>query len=535
MKREHVLRAAFGFLVLVIGASWGGRARGADVFPPSAKLVEDHPRVMLRPKATPHATSLKQLEGLERDAEFKKVLGRLRGDRSAAAQAMVWLLTGDDGAAQKAIQRMRTYKAPGKPDAFDVWFRLREFGLAYDWLHGHSAFTEEAKAAVRRNAAPLVKAGIRIGDDHVFHNYVWMTNSGMALWALAAAGDDPAADRLLRTVQARFNDRLCPAMEYQNGLPGDALGYWYHYCLSPFAWAMLGIGSAFETDVAAVIEEHQNDWLERQLEGLVLSTLPDMRFIPWGDMQRASDGGVTHQIAGPVDAITRATESPAGAWFGRWLAEKRGVNRFFRDHGLFYFLVTRHLDVKPAEPPLAMRAGGAHSGHALMRSSWKDDATIVGLRCTDHYSGHDHYDQGTFFIYRNGPLALDAGTYDKYNGPQLRTDAHNTLLLGGKGQRKVRATWFKDLAAYRKNLDGGRRLEQGGMPFFKHAGPWTAAACEFAHAYPPGTVRRCARQLLFVRPGTVVVVDNLVAAEGKKVPEAAWLLQVPARAPEVRE
>jgi len=36
------------------------------------------------------------------------------------------------------------------------------------------------------------------------------------------------------------------------------------------------------------------------------------------------------------------------------------------------------------------------------------------------------------------------------------------------------------------------------------------------------------RQLLYVRPGTVVIVDHLVAPAGKRVPEVNWMLHVPA-------
>jgi hypothetical protein len=508
-------------------------ARGAEVLPPADQIVNDHPRVMLRPKKGPHWISLEQLKALPRDAEFKKVLSRLRGDRSAASQAMVWLLTGDKAAADKAVERMTGYTAPRRMDAFDVWFRCREMGLAYDWLYRYPGFTRPLKAKVRKNLAPVVKAGLRIADDHVFHNYVWMGNSGLALWALATAGEDAASDRLLKTVRSRFADRMFPAMEYLQGLPGDAMGYWYVYCPGSFAWALVGFQSAFEADVAGAIETHQNHWLSRQLEGMVLSTLPDMRFMPWGDMQRGADGGVTHEIAGPADAMTWALKSPAGAHFSRWLAARRGVHRFFRVHGVLYFLYTRHLDVEPKEPPLAMRAGAAHGGHALMRSSWDEDATIVGLRCCDFYSSHSHWDRGSFVIYRNGLLACDAGYYGKYRGPQLRTDAHSTLLLGGQPQRFVKGTWFKDLAAFQAQLDGRYKLELGDMPFFRHEGSWTATACEFARAYPPGTVKRCVRQLLFLRPGTIVIVDQLVAAEGKPVPNVEWLLQVPTAAPEV--
>ena len=65
---------------------------------------------------------------------------------SAAAQAMVWQLTGESAAAEKAIARMRAYRFPGNVDTFHTYFTLREFGLAYDWLYDYAGFTREKKA-----------------------------------------------------------------------------------------------------------------------------------------------------------------------------------------------------------------------------------------------------------------------------------------------------------------------------------------------------------------------------------------------------
>ncbi len=514
-------------------------ARGADVeiIPPGEKIKQDHPRLMLRPRGTSYAISLGQLEALPRDAEFQAMVDRLKGER-AAAQAMVWLITGEETAARRGIERMRTYRAPSSPDAFDIYFGLREMGLAYDWLYNHPSFTKEIKAQVRGNVAPLVKAGIKRGDDHVFHNYVWMSNSGLAMWALAAAGDDPEADNLLALVRDRLHGRLFPAMEYLNGLPGDGMGYWYIYNVGACVWMLMSAQSAFETDIVGAIEARQDHWLSRQLESLIQGTMPNMRYIPWGDIQSGADGGVTHEIAGVADALTWALKSPHGAHFSRWLAAKRGLRRYHQIYGVLYFLYTRHLRTGSAEPPLAMFAGREHGGQAMMRSSWKDDATVVGLRCTDHYGPHCHFDQGSFVIYRNGLLAVDAGLYNRIYGHQQQTDAHNTMLIGGRPQRTVRGQWFKDLAEFKENLKNprdGRRLENGDIPFFKHADEWTAVAGQFAQAYPPDTVKSCVRQLLYVRPGTVAIVDHLVAADGGTVPEVKWMLHVPAETATVRK
>jgi hypothetical protein len=72
-----------------------------------------------------------------------------------------------------------------------------------------------------------------------------------------------------------------------------------------------------------------------------------------------------------------------------------------------------------------------------------------------------------------------------------------------------------------------KKLETGDMPFFEDTPAWSAAAGQFAQAYDAGLASSCVRQLLFVRPSTIVVVDQLAAPTGKALPDVQWLLNVP--------
>ena len=511
----------------------GAVAMATELVPPAAGIKNDRPRLLLRPADTRYAVSLQQLKALPRDRDFQQMLENL--DRlkppKAAALALVYHLTGRAEAAQRALEIFRSWRMPDDPkavnDPFFVYDALSDMALAYDWLHAYPGFDAQAKAALRQKLQPLAENAFKVGNDHVFHNYTWMFNSGAMLWALATVGDDPAADRLFAGLRQRFNGQLFRAMQYLEGSNGDAAGYWWRYCQHYSLLVLLATQSAFETDVVGTIRREQGDWLGRQLDYLVLSVLPDMRFIPWGDIVAGANGGVTHEMAGRIDALTWALQSPRGAYLSRWLAEKRGLSRFHGETAIYYFLYTRNLAVKPAAPPLALLAGGAQGGHALMRSDWSDGASVVGFRCTDYFGQHLHLDQGSFVIFRNGLLALDAGTYQHVGGEQARIDAHNTLLLGGEGQRRETYQSARTLEAFTERL--GKGLETGDIVFYRDAGPWTAVAGRFAQAYSPTVIQSCVRQLLFVRPGTVVVVDHLAAPEGKSLPEVSWLLQVPGK------
>jgi len=526
VKRTTIVSLGLAALLGTWGSVPPALAAGVEIIPPAESIKKDHPRLFLRPKATPYAISLEQLKAIPRDADFDEMLKQLQQQESADAQALVFLLTGDKAAADKAIRRARSL---GKQTAnpFEIHNGLRETALTYDWLYDYPGFTPELKAEVRKSAAPLVAGGLAVGNDHVFCNYIWNANSGLALWALAAAGDDPEADKLLVEVRKRFNERMFPAMEYLNGLQGDASGYWLLYCFGRGVSTLLAAQSACEADLVGKIRKEQGDWLSRQFDALMIWTLPDMRYMPWGDMQNGPDGGVSHEMAGTIDAAVWAMNSPAGAHFSKWLADKQGLKRFYGETAIGYFLYARHLNTPPAAPKfLARLAGGTFGGHAVMRSGWDDGATVVGFRCADFYARHLHLDQGAFIIYRNGLLAVDAGQYKKPGGSQINTDAHNTLLIGGKGQRQLKWMETIDIEQHVRFLKE-KNLETGDMPFFKDTPEWSAAAGQFAQAYDADVAKSCVRQILFVRPATIVVVDQLAAPDGKVLPDVQWLLNVP--------
>jgi hypothetical protein len=124
-------------------------------------------------------------------------------------------------------------------------------------------------------------------------------------------------------------------------------------------------------------------------------------------------------------------------------------------------------------------------------------------------------------------LAVDPPVYKQTRGPQQKTEYHNTLLIGGKPQRPVHGQTFPTLDEFQRNLIAGRHLETGDILFSHDAGAWCAVAGQFAQAYDEPTLSSCARQLLFIRPGTVIVVDHLIAKPDQRLPDVQWLLQLP--------
>ena len=77
------------------------------------------------------------------------------------------------------------------------------------------------------------------------------------------------------------------------------------------------------------------------------------------------------------------------------------------------------------------------SSWAVMRSSWKDDATLLAARAGTFWN-HAHADSGSFVLFHRGrPLIEDAGTCDygrpEYGRYYITSRAHNVVLVDGQG------------------------------------------------------------------------------------------------------
>lgn len=234
---------------------------------------------------------------------------------------------------------------------------------------------------------------------------------------------------------------------------------------------------------------------------------PGRRFLaPTGDLARDSAADVTPfdrdyvQLAGhfTADPRTRAL----AAWYLTAVAPGY-VSNAVRTRGLLYRDVLLPPPGPPAGPtklPLGYRSPGTDWLNA--RSSWSDDATSLTVVATPQWTqSHAHLDSGSFVLWRGGWQAVDAGTYGR-SGLNWSASAHNMIQVAGhaRGTGKSRG-----LVRY---VDDGRLFYaqiDGSSLFTRHVG----------ESYLP-MLDEWTRELLFFRPGTLVVYDRVAPKpEGK--------------------
>lgn len=169
------------------------------------------------------------------------------------------------------------------------------------------------------------------------------------------------------------------------------------------------------------------------------------------------------------------------------------------------------------------------NGFVIMRSGWEAGATLVAFHCgpgPGHRNqadprrierrgfgpGHAHPDINGFSIFAHGEwLALDPG----YVRPKWTRD-ENTILVNGMGQVGEGREWL-DYMAFQNREPAPRILRAGTNPDYDYvigdAGNIYPDAAELAHFR---------RHLLFLKPSTVVILDDVATRKESRVD---WLLQ----------
>ncbi|RYF50343.1 MAG: hypothetical protein EOO39_44460, partial [Cytophagaceae bacterium] len=92
----------------------------------------------------------------------------------------------------------------------------------------------------------------------------------------------------------------------------------------------------------------------------------------------------------------------------------------------------------PATPTLSPSAVYGSMGWGTLRSSWKPDATMLGVK-SGYTWNHAHADAGSFVLYHKGENVLIDGGDVGYGNPEyssyfVKSQAHNVLMFNGEAQ-----------------------------------------------------------------------------------------------------
>jgi len=188
-----------------------------------------------------------------------------------------------------------------------------------------------------------------------------------------------------------------------------------------------------------------------------------------------------------------------------------------------------------AHPDLPLNWFSDKVGISVSRTSWDSNSVMVWFfNSPSKKASHEHRDNNTFEIFYKKPLLVESGYYDTYGGTHFknyytRTAAHNIVTVFDPNETMYHGSEVV-------SNDGGQIFSnplQSYSDIFSPAfqrGKWLTHSSGIDYSYSAGDatlsytaakLKRYYRKLLYLKPFTVVIFDNLIlqpsASPGREV------------------
>ncbi|MBE7467482.1 MAG: heparinase II/III family protein [Planctomycetes bacterium] len=527
-------------LVLILGC---GSIRAAQAVPTT------HPRLF---------GSLAQLQQFrqERAEAYKNLAANARDEKLndycwMPAAALVSALENDAKLARAAIARAQTYiQGPIRTGHVTFGHDLALCAIVYDHTHAH--WTEAERAAFVAYANKTIEANVN-SETGVFHNgYYGYKNWGIGLACYATLHENPRARGFLDALLNDYRTRACPALELAGAGGGWAEGHYVHYWI--FEWLVFceAARACEGLDLYACAPKFFGSRAIASLFEVWPGHAPHElnRPVPMGDGGYGTYGGYSEKILAARRILcAHYRDDPAHAAAA---AYNRKIERTCIPEAYSWLDFLWNDPRVPSGDLNAFKRShfSPGAGWAAARGDWSGDATYLFFRCADRFTAHQHLDAAHFLIYKHAPLAGDGGVYDAFDSSHtsnyyLRSIAHNTILVHDPGER------FPDgiRAAGASFNDGGQAYPWCGSPMghngnasdaadwkaqgalsdiadfaaFEDRGAYVYMVADATRAYSAKKLELFTRQIVFLRPDTIVICDRVRARSPAF--KKTWLLQ----------
>jgi hypothetical protein len=488
--------------------------------------VKPHPRTLPAGAHLQGTLALRQKADEDARAKLSTEPGAVAGERPApqvmrdvqgttfAAEdrilrlALAWRAGGGTGLLEEA-KRRALQLAGWSPMGATRFFVHDQAGrsvawtlaLAYDWLYDRWSDDEKRRLLaaivprVEEMLSPSVKglptgwAGLDWGrklDRWPYDSHGAVTLARLAVICTALAGEDPLFDRCYQEVVPRYLARPVPWGLEGGYANGTAYAQWDVLYTHFVVWDLL--------KNALGVDLWQTPWARGYGRFIAYFLPPGTPSGLFGDEteKRYPDVWATQ-----AKAYAAHLPSPLADWYAR--------NQFGENAAHLALLLSPARDWSAI--PGALPAGTPHAVHledigwAAMHSDLGDRArTSVYFKSSPYGSyNHSHADQNAFVLHARGrALAIDSGYYDSYGSPHWKdwykqTRAHNAITFdGGQGQMH-------------DSMEAKGRITR-----FEHHADYDLATGDATQAYG-GALTRALRSIVYLRPDTVLVYDDLAS------------------------
>lgn len=459
------------------------------------KLGAAHPRLLITPVKL---AALRARAGAG-DVRWQQVLdyadstGGYSGDHRAETKALVGLISGEARYCTDAV----TLAEQQMDAAANYGTKAAEAALVFDWCYATLSPARRAAFVGRLNAW----ADDQMADPYTnatpgWGNYWPRYSFSFAAIGLATYGDNTrAAEWLDEFREARFAAYDLPVLDHIAAGGDWPEGTVYDWIANPPRVQAL---EAWRTATGENLFL-STPWFAERPRALLLQNFPGaadafgMHYHPYpsiGDAERNRGALTNYQRIMGLILIDRFPSLPAAQQLQAYLAAPQTGEQVLDFQAWLEFLFFN--PDQPAAPPALTTNVAPALGTLQVRSGWPDgaadndpSATYLTFRAGDHFSYHQHFDQGAVTIFKHSDLLLDSGVYSgdglSYHDVNyyVRTVAHNTLLVYNPQE---------NLSAARPDAvsnDGGQRTVYPASRSPQSEAEWQ----RFARSYDTGDLR----------------------------------------------
>ena len=363
------------------------------------------------------------------------------------------------------------------------------------------------------------------------HHDFWIPTAFMGLAALCLKGEYAGADSIARFSEAELRRAM--------SLLGDQ-GYWPEG-VADWVYGMLPALLFFDClKRSGGYDFYENEWLRNTARARLMYWLPGDRFMNIGDSYPSGRYGVLGSVSAHLlMRLASRYRDP----YAQWLALREAVvdsaappfnslenpysfgtraPAFDRQrHGLARQFLWYDPSLRPA-PPDSLPVDKLYPNWdtAIFRAGWKPDDPVLAF-CGGHLLGragtaawkeglsalpgglaHTHQNAGSIYLWADGRFPLRPPSFGGRDGR-----FHSTVMVNGHGQ-------FFD-ADY-----------TGKVTAYESQKGWAMARMDLSKAYPPDVaLGEFTRTLVYLKPRTVLLLDNLRGEGDNYIRRYEWLLQ----------
>lgn len=567
----NAIRLVIAMLLLLLLFLWSNAQENA-IKPTrfdNLKIKAGHPRIWIDANKTSWLKEKCKGKSVE---EVQKLAGN-----SIAGTALTYLITGDEKTGRNAISRaLNKYVDPGsgfkdlnssdgENKRVHLQSSLTDMALCYDWCY--PLLSDQEKTEFRNLMVPDMKK--RIGFKRAwrsFHNGMYDNAWPVIAATLALEGDEPFAKDSWDFLKPELEDVLKTFdIVFPDGEWPEGNDYNRHSTY-PAIKIFLAIKSATGKDFLADSPHIKNTGLY-----IIYGSKANGLSLPCDDNDWPYIGPWEHY------ALLMLNEEYKNGYYQTFINQCPAERFKLEPQDQYAGLLWHNPSIKEkplSELPLSMIFRG--KGLVMARSNWNWDrpgkpanSTWLSFHCGDYMGDHVHYDINSFTISHNGELAIDAGRYDcdwgvedwtvskdssrigksQFFNYYRRTIAHNTILVNDPGEKmplnllndggQIDQLRVKGLRNVPEDYDQGNfpseegtgkcdwatnpgRWETGDITAYKATNDFMYVCGDGTKAYAATKMNSFIRQLFFLQPNLVVIMDRVVSTNPAF--KKTWLL-----------